>query len=154
MPKLYGQAAYQGQRDDDDPMPKSRLKRREEERWRSDWYDEKRSTAEDELFLEYERQSTARWNHIVSSMLPERLHDRFLQRDAEPTPASSSLTKPIAVAWSDEQRMYVATTEEYPELSFADDTAEDAIEGLREVAERYIMSIKDGVDKPLSKGWL
>jgi hypothetical protein len=153
MSKLYGQAAYQGQRDDDDPMPKSRLKYREETQWRKDWSDEQYSIAEDTESEAYLRESNDQWNAMLRKNLPERLVHHFSIEEDRYVP-TYGLTAPIAVEFSDEQRMFVATTSEYPELSFADDTAEDAIAGLREVSERYIMSLADSVESSLSDGWL
>lgn len=140
MPKLYGQAAYQGQQDDDDPMPKSKLKSREERMWRSDWSDEQYDISADSASEEYLRRVKKRHNEVYGKYLPNLVHFSLEENDYVPT---YELTQPISVAWSDEQDMFVATTPEYPELSFADVTAEDAIYGLREVAERYMQSLAD-----------
>jgi hypothetical protein len=154
MPKLYGQAAYQGQQDDDDPMSKAKLKNREEKQWRSDWEREQFSIRADEQQLEYYGQSTSEWNAMVRRILPERMHHRYLIPDDVEVAKKPTFEGRVIVAFSPEQRMYVATTPEYPELSCADETAEDAASGLRDVTYRYCLSKDDGVPSAVSEGWL
>lgn len=151
MPKLYGQAAYQGQQDDDDPLRKSFLKNREENQWRRDWSDEQYDISADTASEEHLRRIKKRHNEIYGKYFPHLVHFSTDKNDYVPT---YELTQPVSVAWSDEQDMFVATTPEYPELSFADVTAEDAIYGLHEVAERHMQALDDGVNPTLSRGWL
>lgn len=153
MSKLYGQAAYQGQRDDDDPMPKSRLKRREENQWRKDWSHEWHNEVEEAKRNAFLRDDEDYWEAKMRQLLPADVLVDFSRGNDSHVPAEV-LKHPVSVAWSEVDGMYVAATVEYPELSFADDTVEDAIAGLKAIAYRYIMSSGDGVAAPVSEGWL